>query len=319
MSQTLQALVHTLRFEAEDIIGVELRPADGSAFPAFEAGAHIDLHLPNGMVRSYSLLNAPGETHRYMVAVLKDKASRGGSRCVHEQLRVGMKLAISAPRNNFPLHEDAGHTVLVAGGIGVTPILCMGRRLQQLGKSFEVLYFARSRQSAALAPEIEALGVPVHWHFDSEKGGPPDLKALLGARNGAANTHFYACGPTLMLDNFVATCEGLGLANAHIERFSAVEVAASADANQSYTVELRKSGKTFTITPEKSLLQTLLDAKIDADYSCEEGICGACETRVLEGVPDHRDSVLSASEQASNKMMMICVSGCKSDRLVLDL
>ena len=138
MSQTLQAFVHTLRFEAEDIIGIELRPVGGAEFPAFEAGSHIDLHLPNGLVRSYSLLNTPGETHRYVVAVLKDKASRGGSRCVHDQLRVGLKLTIDAPRNNFPLHEDAGHTVLVAGGIGVTPILCMGRRLQQLG--LEPLY-----------------------------------------------------------------------------------------------------------------------------------------------------------------------------------
>ena len=319
MSQTLQAFVHTLRFEAEDIIGIELRPVGADAFPAFDAGSHIDLHLPNGLVRSYSLLNAPGETHRYVLAVLKDKASRGGSRCVHEQLRIGLKLTISAPRNNFPLHEDAAHTVLVAGGIGVTPILCMGRRLQQLGKSFEVLYFARSRQSAALVPEIEALGAPVHWHFDADQGGPPDLKALLGARDKLGNTHFYACGPSVMLDNFVATCEALGHANAHIERFSAVEVAASADAKKSYTVELKRSGKVIEITPDQSLLHTLLAHKIDLDHSCEEGICGACETRVLEGEPDHRDSVLSASEQASNKVMMVCVSGCKSARLVLDL
>ena len=318
-ANTLQAWVHTLRYEADDIISVDLRPAPGVEFPAFEAGSHIDLHLPNGMVRSYSLSNHCQERHRYVVGVLKDRASRGGSKCVHEQLRVGMRITISAPRNNFPLHEDAGHTVLVAGGIGVTPILCMGRRLQQLGKSFEVLYFARSRQSAAMLAEIEALGVPVHWHFDVEKGGPPDLKALLGSRGAVANTHFYACGPSVMLDNFVATCEALGHANAHIERFAAVEVAASADAKQSYTVELKRSGKVIEITPDRSLLHTLLAHKIDVDHSCEEGICGACETRVLEGEPDHRDSVLSASEHASNKMMMVCVSGCKSQRLVLDL
>ena len=135
----LNALVHTLRYEAEDIIGIELRPADGPAFPAFEAGSHIDLHLPNGMLRSYSLLNAPDERHRYVIGVLKDKASRGGSRAIHEQLRVGMKLTISAPRNNFRLHEEAEHSVLLAGGIGVTPILCMGRRLKQLGRKFELI------------------------------------------------------------------------------------------------------------------------------------------------------------------------------------
>ena len=319
MSQTQQAFVHTLRFEAEDILGIELRPVGAGTFEPFAAGAHIDLHLPNGLVRSYSLLNAPGETHRYVLGVLKDKASRGGSRCVHEQLRIGLKLAISEPRNNFPLHEDAAHSVLVAGGIGVTPLLSMGRRLQQLGKSFEILYFARSRQSAAFVAEIEALGAPVHWHFDAEKGGPPDLKTLLGARGTQGNTHFYACGPAVMLDNFVATCEALGHHNAHIERFTALEVAASVDAKTSYTVELRRSGKTIEITPDRSLLHTLLAHNLDVDHSCEEGICGACETRVLEGEPDHRDSVLSAAEHASNKMIMVCVSGCKSARLVLDL
>lgn len=318
MSETLQALVHTLRWEAQDIVGVELRPRAGATFPDFTAGAHIDLHLPNGMVRSYSLLNAPGDSRRYVIAVLKDKASRGGSRCVHEQLRVGMVLPISAPRNNFALHEDAAHSVLVAGGIGVTPLLCMGRRLRQLGHSFEVLYFARARDSAALREEIEALGVPVHWHFDAEAGGPPDLRALLAARR-QPGTHYYACGPTPMLDGFVAACAELGYADAHIERFSAVEVKAAADARQSYTVELRRSGRVIPVSPDKSLLHTLLDAGVEVDHSCEEGICGACETRVLEGLPDHRDAVLSPAEHAAGKSMMVCVSGCRSERLVLDL
>lgn len=316
---TLQAWVHTLRFEADDIISVELRPVDGTNFPAFEAGSHIDLHLPNGMVRSYSLCNDSRETHRYVVGVLKDRASRGGSRCVHEQLRVGMRLSIGAPRNNFPLHEDASHSVLIAGGIGVTPVLCMARRLQAQGRSFEFLYFARSRKSAAFIAEIEALGVPVTWHFDAERGGPPDLKALLGRRAPSASEHFYACGPAVMLDNFEKTCAELGHGNAHIERFAAVEVAASADAKQAYTVELRRSGKTFEVTPDKTLHQCLIDIRANVPFSCEEGICGSCETRVLEGDIDHRDSVLTAAEQATNSSMMVCVSGCKSARLVLDL
>lgn len=318
MSQTLQAFVHTLRYEAQDIIGIELRPVDGVVFPPHTAGAHIDLHLPNGLSRSYSLLNRPDDSGRYVIGVLKDKASRGGSRAVHEQLRVGMKIEIAPPRNNFPLHEDAAHTVLVAGGIGITPILCMARRLTQLGKPCEMLYFARSRKSAAFMDEVKALGIAVHWHFDEEQGGPPDLKALLGARGGEGR-HYYACGPSVMLDNFVATCESLGYANAHIERFAAVEHKPADDAKKSFSVELKRSGRVIEITPDKSVLRTLLDAGIDVDHSCEEGVCGACETKVLEGVPDHRDSVLSASEQASNKMMMVCVSGCKSERLVLDL
>ena len=319
MTTTLNALVHTLRFEAEDVIGIELRPVDDVEFPAFEAGSHIDLQLPVGLLRRYSLTNPPGERHRYVIAVLKDRATRGGSRWLHEQLRVGTRLTISAPRNNFKLHEDAGHTVLVAGGIGVTPILCMGRRLQQLARSFELLAFARSRKSAAFMAELDALGAPVHWHFDAEQGGPPDLKALLAARSARPDTRYYACGPGVMLDSFEKICAELGYANAHIERFTAVEVAAATDAKQSYTVELKRSGKLITVTPEQSLLAALRACGVEPNTSCEEGVCGSCETSVLEGTPDHRDSVLSAAEHATNTVMMVCVGGCKSERLVLDI
>ncbi|MDR3453280.1 MAG: PDR/VanB family oxidoreductase [Rhodoferax sp.] len=319
MSTNLNAFVHTLRYEADDVISVELRPVPGTEFPAFTAGSHINLHLPNGMERSYSLCNSSTELNRYVVGVLRDRASRGGSRCVHEQLRVGMRLLISAPGNNFPLHEEAGHTVLIAGGIGVTPILCMARRLKAIERSFEVMYFARSRQSAAFVAELEALGVPLMLHFDEEKGGPPDLKALLSVRGPQAQTHYYACGPTIMLDAFEKICNELGHENAHIERFAAVEVAASPNAHATYSVELRRSGRIITVTPDKSLLDTLLAAGVEVDHSCCEGVCGTCETRVLEGEPDHRDSVLGAKERASNKVMMVCVSGCKSNSLTLDL
>lgn len=317
-ANTLQVFVHTLRFEAQGIISVDLRAADGQDLPAFEAGAHIDVHLPNGMVRSYSLLNDSRERHRYVLGVLKDANSRGGSKAVHEQLRIGMRLDISAPRNHFALDESAEHTVLLAGGIGVTPILCMAQRLHALGKPFEVLYFARTRQSAAFVDALQALGCPLHLHFDDAQGGPPDMKALLAARQ-LPNTHYYACGPAPMLDAFESHCQTLGYTNAHIERFAAVAVAAASDAKQSYSVELKRSGKVIDITPGMSLLAALQAANAKVMTSCEEGICGSCETRVLEGIPDHRDSVLSPDEQASHKTMMVCVSGCKSDRLVLDL
>jgi ferredoxin-NADP reductase len=317
-SNTMQVFVHTLRYEAEGIISIDLRSPQRQDLPAFEAGSHIDCYLPNGMVRSYSLLNDCSERHRYVLGVLKDSKSRGGSKAMHEQLRVGMRLDISSPRNNFALHEEAAHSVLVAGGIGITPILCMAKRLQTLGKSFEVLYFARSRMHAAFVEDVEALGANVYFHFDDVQGGPPDLKALLAARH-ASGTHYYACGPAVMLDAFEASCQSLGYVNAHIERFAAVEVAASSDAQQRYTVELKRSGKVIEITPALSLLAALQEAKADFMTSCEEGICGSCETRVLEGIPDHRDSVLSPAEQAENRVMMVCVSGCKSERLVLDL
>lgn len=321
MAQTLNAFVHTLKFEAEGILSIDLRPVAGTEFPPFEAGSHIDLHLPGGWVRSYSLLNDCRERHRYVVAVLKDKSSRGGSRTVHEQLRIAMPLTISEPRNNFALVEDAAHTVLVAGGIGVTPILSMAQRLHQLGRPFEVVYCARTRRSAAFVAEMQALAPQVHWHFDDEQGSPPDLHALLAARPGAgaAHTHYYACGPAVMLDAFERSCAALGYSHAHIERFSAVEVAPASDAQHTYTVELKRSGQVLTVLPGQSLLATLQTAHVDCSTSCEEGICGACETRVLEGTPDHRDSVLSPAEQASNTVMMVCVSGCKSAHLVLDL
>ncbi|WP_043202702.1 PDR/VanB family oxidoreductase [Pseudomonas putida] len=316
-SSTISALVHTLRHEAEGIISVELRPWGDTVFTPFEAGSHIDLHLPNGLVRSYSLLNAPSDQGRYVVGILRDRASRGGSRYVHEQLRVGTQLQISQPRNNFALDTRASHSVLVAGGIGITPIYCMFRQLLALGRSAELVYCARSRAEAALVEEITGLGAKVLYHFNDEKGGLPDLASYLAGR--PADTHFYCCGPTPMLDAFEQACERLGYPHAHIERFTAAEVAPSQDAQDSYSVELSKSGRTVSVEPGLNLLDVLLEAGCDIEYSCREGVCGSCETRVLDGDIDHRDGVLTKAERAANKSMMVCVSGCKSRRLVLDL
>lgn len=318
MSTTLNALVHTVRYEADSTISIELRPTSEAEFPPFEPGSHIDLHLPNGQVRSYSLLNDASERQRYVIAVLKDRASRGGSKFIHEQLRVGSVMQIGAPRNAFKLHEDADSTVLVAGGIGITPLLCMARRLVRLGRPVELLYFARTRRHAAFVDDIKSLGLPVHWHFDEEAGGPPDIKRLLAGRASQNGAHFYACGPAVMLDAFEKSCAELGLENVHVERFSPIEVLADKDARTTYTVHLNRSGKSITITPEVGLLNALRTAGCDVQTSCEEGVCGACETQVIAGIPDHRDSVLSPAERTANRSMMVCVSGCKSDSLTLD-
>ncbi|MDP2547220.1 PDR/VanB family oxidoreductase [Oceanobacter sp. 4_MG-2023] len=321
-NETLTALVSQIRYEAEGIISIELRPEPGAAdFPAFTAGSHIDLNLPNGMVRSYSLYNSPAEPNRYVVGILRDKKSRGGSEWVHRQLRVGTRLAISAPRNNFPLQPHNGHSVLVAGGIGITPVLCMFRELLQQGQSAELIYCARTRSEAAFIAEIEALttelGGTVRFRFDDEAGTPPNLEQLLQGQ--AASTHFYCCGPTPMLDAFEAACAQLNHANVHIERFAAVEIAASDDARSSYVVELARSGQIIQINPGDSLLERLEGEGLDLDCSCREGVCGACEVAVLEGEIDHRDGVLTKAERAANNTMMICVSGCKSSKLVLDI
>lgn len=319
MSRPLNAFIHTMSCEAQDIISLDLRPVAGETFPAFSAGAHIDLHLPNGLVRSYSLKNHPDDAQRYVIGVLKDRASRGGSRCVHDTLRVGMPIAISAPRNAFALHEEAGHSVLVAGGIGITPLLSMAKRLAGIGASVEVIYLARSARSAAFVEELQALGIALHLHFDDENAGPADLQALLAARN-APGTHYYACGPAVMLDHFTACCERLGHGErTHIERFNAVAVAAAHDAPAQYTLVLQRSRKTLEVRRDQSLLHAIRQCGVQPLTSCEEGLCGACETLVLEGIPDHRDSVLSDAERQANQRMLICVSGCKSQRLVLDL
>ena len=317
----IRTFIHTLRHEAADVIGIELRSPDGAELPAFTAGAHVDLHLPGGLIRSYSLVNDCRERHRYVLAVLRERQSRGGSRAVHEQFRIGMTLDIGEPRNQFPLHEEAAHTVLVAGGIGVTPLLSMARRLKVLGASFEFIYCARSRSAAAFVDDIAALGVPIHWHFDDATGGPPDLSALLGARpgTGSAGTHYYACGPAPMLDAFLSSCSALGYGNAHIERFAAATPVEEVGSQQGFTVELRRSGQRFSVAPGQSILDVLLDAGVSVSFSCQDGFCGSCETRVLEGTPEHRDSVLTEGERAENKVMMICVSGCRGEGLVLDL
>jgi len=325
MSPTpLQALVFNLRHEARGVVGIELRPVPpADRFPPAEAGAHIDLHLGNGLVRSYSLTN-PGEDHRYAVAVLDDPRSRGGSRFVHERLRVGQVVTIGAPRNYFRLDEGAARSVLLAGGIGITPLLAMLRRLAALGRPAHLVYCARSRAEAAFIADIEAevqkapAGcLTVALRMDDEQGGPPDLQALLGGH--PADTHFYCCGPGPMLDAFERACEAMGYAHVHVERFAAASLpSASAPTATGYAVELRRSGKSVVVPPGVALLDALLAAGCEPSFSCREGVCGACETRVLAGEVDHRDQLLTQAERAANKSMMICVSHGRSATLVLD-
>jgi ferredoxin-NADP reductase len=321
-SPTIAAVLQGMRLRAENVISLELRPVDSAvSLPPFEPGSHLDLHLPNGLVRSYSLTNAGTAPDSYQVAVLLDRNSRGGSRYIHEQLRVGTPIAISPPRNLFKLNEQAEHSFLLAGGIGITPLYAMLQRLAQLGKSADIVVCARNRRQLAFVQEMQALSSPklrVHLHLDEEAGGPPDLKALLGAHG--KDTHFYCCGPHPMLQAFEDTCAGLGLPHVHLERFAAAPVsAAPVAAARTYSLRLQKSGKVLEISTARPLLDALLEAGVDAGHSCREGICGACETPVLEGEIEHRDSILSQAERDANRSMMVCVSHCKSAQLVLDL
>jgi vanillate O-demethylase ferredoxin subunit len=312
-SATLRARLTAIRYAAEGIHLYEFSPVDGAALPAFTAGAHIDLHLPNGLVRQYSLCNPQEETHRYVVGIKRDPTSRGGSSYVHEQLRVGAILQVSAPRNHFALHEEARHTVLIAGGIGVTPIACMAQRLRALGAPHEVHYSVRKRDEAAF---IDVLSGPrLHLHVDAENGNAP--VALKDIVEGAPqDAHLYCCGPAPMLDAFEAAAAGRPDGHVHLERFSA---AAPVVADGGYSVQLARSGRTIRIARGNTILDTLREEGVEVQASCEQGICGSCETRVLAGRPDHRDSLLSEEEKRSNKVMMVCCSGSHDPLLVLDL
>lgn len=306
--------VNATTWEAPNILSYELRSLDGGELPPFSAGAHIDLHLGNGLIRSYSLLNSEAERHRYVIAVQKDAATRGGSKWVHDHVRAGDQVTIGAPRNNFPLAEDAAQSILIAGGIGITPMMSMIERLSALGRRWQLYYCARTRAGAAFVDRL-AKRPEVRFNFDAEPGGAMlDLAPIV--RSASETTHFYCCGPLGMLAAFEQATAGLPGERVHVEYFSAKEPPAQAGG---FTVVLAKSGRQIPVPAGRSILDTLLDAGIDMPHSCKEGVCGSCETRVLEGIPDHRDLILTKEEQAANRTMMICCSGAKTERLVLDL
>ena len=320
-SKSIPVVVKSVVTEAKGISRWELVKSDGTLLPPFSAGAHIDLQLNNGIIRSYSLCNAQDESDRYVIAINKDPASRGGSRLIHETLKVGDEINISYPSNNFPLVEDAKHIAFIAGGIGITPLWCMIQRLEKIGRSWEVHYSARNRETCAFKKQLEALEKQkpgrVSFNFDQEPGGKiTDLKALI--QGLPVDAELYCCGPTAMLRAFESAAKegGRPAEQIHVECFTAKEVPAI---DGGFTVVLARSGKTFAVSPGKTILNTLLDNNIDVPFACTEGACGTCEIKVIEGIPDHRDSVLTDVERASNQTMMICCSGSKSKTLVLDL
>lgn len=315
----LRVRVQSIRKVATDILTIELRAQHDEKLPPFSAGAHIDLRLPSGLVRSYSLANPPGEIDKYLLAVHRSPDGRGGSAWIHDHLQQGATLEISCPRNHFPLNEAAQEFVLVAGGIGITPILAMAYRLRELGKTMHVLYCARTRAHAAFVEELEDLGCGFSFHADDKNGGPPDMVSWLLSPAFSLEAHYYACGPAPMLDSFLNSCSQLGIKHTNIERFKALERKEAAGHEHSYTVELRRSGKVLQVAAKQTLLDALLEAHADVGFSCQEGVCGACETEVLEGEPDHKDSVYSLEEHGRRKTMMVCVSSCKSEKLVLNL
>ena len=315
MSATIEVRVKAVIWESDAVKQFELRPLGGAELPAFTAGAHLDLHLPNGLVRSYSLTNSQAERQRYVIGVAKDRSSRGGSRFLHESVSPGDILQISAPRNNFPLREVAPMSVLIAGGIGITPIIAMIRRLQDLGQPWVLHYGARSRGAAGFLDLLARYDRRVTLNFEDENQGRfIDLDRIVAA--APAESDFYCCGPLGMLSAFECATAGLPADRVHVEYFSNREAPAVAGG---FIVDLAKSGLCVPVPAGRSILAVLQAAGIMVPHSCQQGVCGSCETRVLSGLPDHRDVILSEAERAAGKTMMICCSGSKSPRLVLDL
>ncbi|WP_248765020.1 PDR/VanB family oxidoreductase [Pseudomonas protegens] len=315
----IDVLVVARHDEALDICSFELAAADASPLPAFSAGAHIDVHLANGLVRQYSLCNHPAERHRYLIGVLKDPASRGGSSSLHQQLEVGTRLLISAPRNLFALEHAARRSLLFAGGIGITPILSMAEQLAHSGADFQLHYCARSAQRAAFVQRLQAspFAERVSLHFDEQPDTALDIaQALAGPRD---DVHLYVCGPGGFMQHVLDSARAQGWKEQclHREYFSAAPIDHSTDA--SFAVKLASSGQVFQVPADRSVVQVLQDQGIEVPISCEQGICGTCLTRVLEGVPEHRDLFLTEDEQARNDQFTPCCSRARSPLLVLDL
>jgi ferredoxin-NADP reductase len=313
--------VNAIHYEAVDVISLTLVLLNGEILPEVDPGAHLIVHLPNGLARSYSLSNTQS-ADGYRLTVARDLKSRGGSTWIHDQLRVGQVLEIEPPANNFQLEEGATESIFIAGGIGVTPFIPMARRLSSLGRRWTLYYCVRKANRAALLGEIQAIAAEgngsVIANFDEEPGGSLlDLGAVF--RGARPDTHFYCCGPTGMLAAYRAAADVASVPSGlvHFEYFSNATPLAVSDAG--YVVELRKSQREIAVQPGQTILKALIDAGVRMQYSCEEGICGACEVRVLEGIPDHHDMILSEHEKRESKIMMVCCSGSKSERLVLDL
>lgn len=301
---------------ADGIAGFELRPVKGM-LPTFQPGAHIDVHMPNGEIRQYSITNGPGETDRFVIGVKLERDSKGGSKCMHETVREGDVLAISEPRNNFPLRRDAVKTLFVAGGIGITPLLAMAQALKNQNLAYELHYFAQNETQLAFPDRLEPLGEALkpHLGLSPEQTGAA-LRELLSSYR--RDMHLYICGPGPMLEaaRAIAAEQGWPETAVHFEYFKNSN---TIDDSSSFEVALARSCMTLKVPAGRTILEVMREAGVDMPSSCEQGACGTCLATVIEGEPDHQDVYLSRSERESGTKIMTCVSRAKSARLVLDI
>lgn len=313
-----EVLIKSVSHEADHVRSYTLVPSSrDQQLATFEAGAHIDLHLPSGLVRQYSLFNDPDQSNVYRVAVLKDPASRGGSAEVHEMLEPGMRLQVSEPRNLFPLQPASGNTLLLAGGIGITPLLAMAHELHRRNSGFALHYCGRHESGLAFVDDLNsaAFADSVHIHL-SQQGGRMDAAQVLA--NPAAADQLYVCGSPSFIDQMLATAKAAGWQESQLKR-EYFQIDPTPDDTDNREFELVVGRQIYQIPADKSVAEVLSEHGLPVSVSCGQGICGSCLTRVTEGAPDHRDLYLTEEEQASNDQFTPCCSRSKTARLVIEL
>ncbi len=319
VGDTLAVKVNKKELIADGVMYLELVDPKGEDLPKFTAGAHIDIQLPNGLVRPYSLCGSPANRKAYELGVLLETNGRGGSKSVHEEIVLGAKLRVSYPKNHFPL-SAAKHSVLFAGGIGITPILSMAQSLSDEAASFEMHYCSRSRSRTAFAERISAssFSSKVQFHFD-DGAEEQKLKASEILKNTDPATHIYVCGPKGFMDHVIQTAKDLDWPETqiHFEFFKSEPIVKDDDG--SFEVEYRPTGLVLRVPADMTVAQALIDAGVDVPLSCEQGICGTCVMQVVDGDPDHRDVCLSDEDKDLRKMFTPCCSRAQSPKLVLDL
>jgi len=329
-NELLNVRVLSVRYEAEDINAYELVDPDGGELPPFTAGAHIDLHFGEGRIRQYSLANDPAERHRYVVGVLRDRAGRGGSMAIFDNVHAGGIVTISAPRNQFPLARDAKRHLLLAGGIGVTPMMAMLAQLHRDNADFFLHYCTRSLQKTAFRELLGRLGAGGRVRYYHDDGDPRkglDIATLL--REQPDGTHLYYCGPAGFMTAVKAASAHWPKEAVHFEYFTpptpssitvpgapATAVNEAAEIQMGFQVRLTSTGALYDVPNDKSIVEVLREQGVDVETSCESGLCGTCRTRYLEGEPEHHDYVLDDDER--DEYVMICCARSKSPVLVLD-
>lgn len=315
--QELTLRIRQLRWEADGVVSVQLEHVHGAVLPAWAPGAHLDLHLPGGVTRQFSLCGSPSDQHVWQIGVLREPDSRGGSAAVHETLRPGDLVRVVGPRNHFSLVESPNY-LFIAGGIGITPLIPMLEQATAAGAEWRLLYCGRELASMAFVRDLHARYEGRIEVWPQDQNGLLDLDELLSTpRDG---TLVYCCGPEPLLNAVEQRCAHWSPGTLHVERFAPKRRETAAPGSETdFEVVLQGSGITVTVSPGTTILDALEARGIEAPNSCREGICGTCETKVLEGIPDHRDSLLSEAERADNDTMMICVGRALTSHLVLDL